>query len=158
MKIQNRISIHFFVILIIAFNLLSSFCLNGLGISSDWNTYMHDNQRSGVSNEKLNFPLSESWQYISKHRSQPAWPSPAKTDYWHRETNIKPRVTYDRAYHVVSSGNYVYFGSSANDKVYCLDASTGREKWSFFAGGPIRLAPTIHEGNIYYGSDDGNLN
>ena len=79
---------------------------------SDWNTYMHDNQRSGVSNEKLNFPLKENWQYISKHAPQPAWPSPAKTDYWHREANLKPRVTYDRAYHLVSAGEFVYFGSS----------------------------------------------
>jgi len=157
MKIQQQISVHFFVILIVTFNLLSSFCFNDLGISVDWNTYMHDNHRSGVSNEKLNFPLSESWQYVSKHAPQPAWPSPAKTDYWHRETNIKPRVTYDRAYHVVSAGNYAYFGSSANDKIYCLDISTGIEKWSFFAGGPVRLAPTIYEGNIYFGSDDGNV-
>ncbi len=124
---------------------------------SDWTTYMHDNKRSGVSNEKLNFPLKENWQYISPHAPQPAWPSPAKTDYWHRKANLKPRVVYDRAYHVVSAGKFVYFGSSVDDKIYCLDAATGKEKWSFFTAGPVRLAPTIYEGNIYAGSDDGNI-
>jgi outer membrane protein assembly factor BamB len=155
MKIHQQISVHFSIILFTVLNLLSPYGFNDLASCSDWNTYMHDNQRSGVSNEKLNFPLSESWQYISRHAPKPAWPSPAKIDYWHREANIKPRVTFDRAYHVVSAGNLIYFGSSSNDKIYCLDVSTGLEKWSFFAGGPIRLAPTISQGNIYFGADDG---
>ena len=157
MKIYRFFSDIFLISIIIVLKLLIIDISNNFLLCGDWNTYMHDNQRSGISNEKLNFPLSENWQYVSKHAPQPAWPSPAKTDYWHREANIKPRVTYDRAYHIVSSGQYVYFGSSANDKIYCLDISTGKEKWSFFAGGPVRLAPTIHEGNIYFGSDDGNV-
>jgi outer membrane protein assembly factor BamB len=27
--------------------------------------------------------------------------------------------------------------------------------WQFFTGGPVRLAPTVHEGHVYFGSDDG---
>ena len=62
---------------------------------------------------------------------------------------------YDQAYHVVVADNGVYFGSSSDDKVYCLDIDTGKEKWSFFAEGPVRLAPSIYNGKIYFGSDDG---
>ena len=155
MKIKYQATLKVFLFFMIFINALFFYGANKPATCGDWNTYMHDSQRSGVSNEKLNFPLTENWQYISKHVPQPAWPSPAKTDYWHREANIKPRVTYDRAYHVVSAGDYVYFGSSAKDKIYCLDILTGEEKWSFFAGGPIRLAPAIYQGNIYFGSDDG---
>jgi outer membrane protein assembly factor BamB len=64
-------------------------------------------------------------------------------------------MIFDRAYHVAVAGGSVFFGSSADDKIYCLEASTGRERWSFFTGGPVRLAPAFAEGRIYAGSDDG---
>ena len=123
--------------------------------SADWPTYLSDNQRSAMTSEQLPETLSEQWCYTARHQPLPAWPGPAKTDYWHREANLKPRVIYDRAYHVVSDGNKIYFGSSANDKLTCLNASTGAEVWSFFAGGPIRLAPTLFQNRVYVGADDG---
>jgi len=76
-------------------------------------------------------------------------------DFWHNIREPRPRVTYDWAFHVVSVGDSVYFSSSADDKVYCLDASTGRERWGFFTEGPVRLAPTVWNGKVYFGSDDG---
>jgi outer membrane protein assembly factor BamB len=124
-------------------------------LAEDWLTYQHDNHRSGVSPEKLTLPLFENWQYQAPTVPQPAWPDPAPTDFWHREANLKPRVIFDRAFHVVGAGDALYFGSSANDKIYCLDATTGTERWSVFTGGPVRLSPTIFEDNIYFGSDDG---
>jgi len=126
-------------------------------LAADWPTYQNDNQRSCVTTEQLNLPLNEPWQYISKNAPQPAWPPPAITDYWHREANIKPRVIYDRAFHVVSAGDALYFGSSTDDHVYCLDAATGQKRWSYATEGPVRLAPTIYENKIYVGSDDGRI-
>ncbi|MBN1348711.1 PQQ-binding-like beta-propeller repeat protein, partial [candidate division KSB1 bacterium] len=105
--------------------------------------------------EKLQPPFFEQWRYYARHAPAPAWPPPAKTDYWHREANIKPRVIYDRAYHVVSGGEKLYFGASSNDRLTCLDATTGEEIWSYFAGGPIRLAPAFYDNKIYFGADDG---
>ena len=128
-----------------------------LSIAEDWPTYMHDNRRSGVSAEDLPDSLYTQWLYSAKNKPQPAWPEPAITDYWHRETDIKPRVIYDRAYHTVSAGDNVYFGSTADDKVYCLDAKTGRENWTFFAEAPVRLAPTLWDNYVLAGSDDGSL-
>ncbi|MBT6156718.1 MAG: PQQ-binding-like beta-propeller repeat protein [Planctomycetaceae bacterium] len=124
---------------------------------ADWPTYLRDNQRSGISTDKLNAPLHAAWVYRSRHPPQPAWPAPAKQNFWHKKYNLKPRVIYDRAYHVVSDGNAAYFASSADDKVYCLDATTGGEKWSFFTEGPVRLAPTLHVGKVLFGSDDGHV-
>jgi outer membrane protein assembly factor BamB len=49
----------------------------------------------------------------------------------------------------------VYFGSSGDNKVYCLDGTTGKVIWSFFTDGPVRLAPTLADGRVYVGSDDG---
>lgn len=67
------------------------------------------------------------------------------------------RVAYDLAYHVAVADGNVYFGSSAEDKVYCLDAATGAVRWATFTGEPVRLAPTVWQGNVYVGSDDGHV-
>ena len=124
--------------------------------AQDWPTYQHDNERSGITTEQLELPLEVIWQYKSRYAPSPAWPEPAKHNYGHfRRFNLKPKVIFDRAYQIVAAGNSIYFGSSADDKVYCLDAVTGREKWSFFTEGPVRLAPTIANGKVYVGSDDG---
>ncbi|MHC4983504.1 MAG: outer membrane protein assembly factor BamB family protein [Planctomycetota bacterium] len=123
--------------------------------AGEWPTYMHDNERSGVSPAAVELPLNLQWVYRARRAPQPAWPPPAKADLFHRRFNIKPRVTYDRAFHVVGAAGRIYFASSGDDKVYCLDGATGREKWSFFTEGPVRLAPTIAGGKVLFGSDDG---
>jgi len=123
--------------------------------ADDWPTFGHDNQRSGVTGERLELPLTESWVFEATHRPQPAWPGPAKQDFWHHLDNLRPTVTYDRVFHVVGTGDTVYFGSSADDKVYALDAATGQQRWAFFTEGPVRLAPTVVAGRVYVGSDDG---
>jgi outer membrane protein assembly factor BamB len=123
--------------------------------ASDWPTYQHDYARSGVSSETLDTPLYEKWVHVADHHPCPAWPAPAKQDYWHKLMKLVPRVTYDRAFHPVVAGKTLFFGSSADDRVYALDARTGEVRWTFQTEGPVRLAPTIAEGKVYFGSDDG---
>ena len=123
--------------------------------AGDWPTYMHDAARSGVSPVAVRLPLNLQWVYQARQAPQPAWPPPAKADVFHRIFTLEPRVTYDLAFHIVGAGGSVYFASSADDKVYCLDAATGREKWAFYTEGPVRLAPTIADGQVLFGSDDG---
>jgi len=123
--------------------------------AADWPTFMHDRNRSGVTAERLEPPLSKSWVIETANKPQPAWPGPAEQDYWHRLFNLRSTVAYDRAYHVVGAGDMIFFGSSADDKVYALDARTGRQHWTFFTEGPIRLAPVVSGEKVYVGSDDG---
>ncbi len=120
-----------------------------------WPTYMRDNSRTGVTAEELQLPLQPAWVYRASHPPKPAWPQPAKQNFWKEELDLPARVIYDRAMHVVSDGASVYFGSSADDKFYCLDLRSGRERWSFFTEGPVRLARTLWHGRVYGGSDDG---
>lgn len=131
-------------------------CLpSGTGWASDWPTYRHDNARSGVTDEALRPALEEAWVFQPGLAPQPAWPAPAPRDYWHRIGDLKPEVTYDRAFHAVAAGGCVYFASSADDRVVCLNAETGQVQWTFFAEGPIRLAPALWTKYVYVASDDG---
>ena len=134
---------------------LWTFLVYGSGKAEDWPTFGHDNRRSGVTRERLELPLTECWIFKSLHEPKPAWPEPAKQDFWHHHYDLRATVTYDRAFHVVGAGDAVYFGSSADDKVYALDAMTGQQRWTFFTEGPVRLAPTISGSRLYVGSDDG---
>ena len=123
--------------------------------AEDWCTFGADNCRSCVTDENLEFPLKESWVFKATHPPQPAWPAPAKQDFFHHHYNLRPTVTFDRAFQVVGTDDTIYFGSSADDKVYALGATTGRLRWTFFTEGPIRLAPVVFEDRLYVGSDDG---
>ncbi len=133
-------------------------CILGFAVAAeDWPTYRHDVARSGVTGEQLTLPLSQHWVHEAQHAPKPAWPAPAKRDIWHQLSELRATVTYDRAFHTVAVGDTVYFGSSADDAVYALDAATGETRWSFVTEGPVRLAPTVAEGRIYFGSDDGSI-
>ncbi len=122
----------------------------------DWPTHLRDNQRTGVAKEvALNFPLHLRWVHRSRHTPAPAWPPPARQDFWHKKHGLKPRVTLDRAHPLIAVGDAVYYSSSTEDQVVCLDRTTGEVRWRVFAEAPVRLAPTYYHGRILFGSDDG---
>ncbi len=127
-------------------------------LGDDWPTYRGDPRRSGIALRDVTPPLEELWVHEPACAPSPAWPeSPARKDVWHRLSWLSPSVTFDRAFQVAVVGERVYYGSSADDTVYCLDAGTGRVCWSFPTGGPVRLAPAVADGRVYVGSDDGCL-
>lgn len=135
--------------------LVIALCLVAAVAQADWPTYRHDNARSGVTPEPLPGELGEAWAHTPRYRPQPAWQGPARTDGWHKSDPLKPRMIFDWAFHVVMDEQCAYFGSSADDKIYCIELATGAERWSFFTEGPVRLAPTLMDGKLYVGSDDG---
>jgi len=76
-------------------------------------------------------------------------------DFWNIYHGNKSRVLVDNAFHMAVAGGSLYFGSSNSDKVTCLDANDGTEIWKFYTDGPVRFAPTVYNGKVYFGSDDG---
>ncbi len=124
---------------------------------ADWPTYRHDIARSGIASDPLGTDLKEVWVYHAAHAPNPAWPGPARRDGWHKSDPLKARMIFDWAFHVVIDEQKFYFGSSADDKIYAIDLATGQEDWTFFTGGPVRLAPTVSGGKVYAGSDDGRV-
>ena len=116
--------------------------ISTIQVRADWPTYLHDNERTATSSEKLALPLHLRWVHESRHPPRPAWPPSAKRNHWGNKT-LSQRVTFDRCHHVVATDGHVYFGTSADDKVVCLDLATGQQRWQFFAEGPVRLAPSL---------------
>jgi len=107
---------------------------------------MHDARRSAVSGESLPAPLKVQWIHRAAHAPDPAWP----LSEWN-----EAKVVFDRVYHPVVAGGRLFYGSSADGKVYCLDAASGEQLWAYYTGGPVRIAPTVWEGKVYVASDDG---
>jgi hypothetical protein len=112
----------------------------------DWPTAGHDAARSCVSSQQLELPLQPAWVHGSRHAPRPAWPAPAKRDVWHMYKDMPSESAFDRAFQVVAAEGAVFLGSLADGKVHCLDAATGRPRWSFFTEGPVRLAAAIADG------------
>jgi outer membrane protein assembly factor BamB len=84
-----------------------------------------------------------------------AWSGPARWDAYAGNEGLQSMRNFDPVFFVTAAGDRVYFGSSVDHAVHCLDARTGRESWVFFTGGPVRLPPTCHRDLVYFGSDDG---
>ena len=123
--------------------------------AADWPTYLHDYQRSGFTAQELSHALRLAWVYRAAEKPIMAWSGPRSEPI--EGHSMKHRVDFDAAMQVVISQGRVYFGSTVDHRVYCLDAKTGETLWSFYTEGPIRLAPTIAQGLAYVGSDDGRV-
>src|SRR5262245_51645610 len=112
--------------------------------AADWPMGGADPQRSGQIADDLPVALSLRWSYHASHPPMPAWP---KSD----------RQPFDRVNQPVVAGGVLCFGSSADGKVYALDAAAGKDLWSFHTGGPARFAPAVWKDRLFAASDDGHL-
>ena len=112
--------------------------------AEDWPTHRHDNRRSGITDEEFKpVRLKVRWVWRSPSAPQPAWAGPAKWDAYARIPKLGAMRDYDRAFGMAVAGGKVYFGSSADDSVHCLDAGTGKERWVYTTDGPVRISPTV---------------
>lgn len=121
--------------------------------AKDWSTYLGDKERSGATSDSLQLPLKEAWKYAA-----PSTPKTSQTDPGERVIeghDLESRVDYDDAFHVAIAGGRAYFGSSVDHQLRCVDLKSGKVIWKFFTGGPIRLAPTLSQSQVFFGSDDG---
>ena len=67
------------------------------------------------------------------------------------------RLAFDVGYEPVVAGNRLFYASSDDDSVTCLDVRSGEQRWVFHAGGPVRLAPCVVGSRVWFGSDDGHV-
>ncbi len=125
----------------LAFGLVLCLASAAPGAEGDWPTYGNGVQRQHSTPHQLPEDLRLEWQ-ARFPAPQPVWPS-------------EDRLHIDLAYEPVLSGDFVYLGLNGTDRLVALDLETGAEVWSFPAGGPIRRPPAVHNGAVYFASDDG---
>jgi outer membrane protein assembly factor BamB len=144
-------------IVYILFTACFALWIGGVSTAEDWPTYRHDNRRSAVTSEKPDLPLKIAWVKKSSVAPMMAWSGPAKWDAYSGNKDLQSMRNFDPAFFVTAANDSVYYGSSVDNAAHCLDARTGSERWVSFAGGAVRLPPTIVDKKAYFGSDDGNV-
>ena len=116
----------------------------GSTIAADWPMYKGNSARDGYTAETLSPKLSLRWAVKSANAPVPAWP-------------MSTRMGFDRAFHPVIAGDTLFYGSSADGSIRALEAATGKERWVFYTGAPVRFAPACWKDRIFAASDDGYL-
>ena len=133
---------HTFLILSCIFILFVADAVCGV----DWPCYNADPQRSGITAEKLNFPLAPAWTYHPAQAPQPAWPEPG------RVLNL---LDFDYAFQPVVAGGLVFLVVFI--RIMYLPASILLGIWfamqifSAFAGGGAGVAWYAHIGGFLVG-------
>lgn len=112
-------------------------------LAADWPTWRGDATRTAVTTADLPNELHLAWT-LENPRLTPAWAEDV-------------RLHFDAAYEPVVVGSTMYLAASHNDSITAYDTATGEQKWRFHAAGPVRFAPTVHQGQVYFGADDGHL-
>ncbi|MFP3904474.1 MAG: PQQ-binding-like beta-propeller repeat protein, partial [Armatimonadota bacterium] len=115
------------------------------GSDADWPMWRYDAGRSGASPAELPENLQVQWTR-DLPPPRPAFP-PA----------VRPRLCFDKTYRPVAADGLLFVPSMVTDSVTAYDLDTGAERWRFYADGPVRLAPAVHRGSVYFVSDDGYL-
>lgn len=120
-------------------------CLAGQSkvFSADWPMWRHGLERNGVSLEPLPETLHLHWSR-ELLKTKPAWPN-------------EPRLHFDASYEPVVAGKQLFVGSTVDGSLAAFDIATGQLNWRFYSDGPVRLAPAVADGRVYFGSDDGLL-
>jgi len=121
--------------------------------AEDWPTYRHDATRAAATGETLSWPLKSQWTYRTPVPLTTAWSGAEGRSIEGKD--LHDRVRFDDALHVAIVKGRVYFGSSVDHRIHCVDAATGRSVWTAFTDAPVRLAPTVADGRVYIGSEDG---
>jgi len=130
-------------------------------LADNWSTYMHDNPRSGVSTESVNAnQLNKIWKINSSAPPMIAWDGGTPWDAWRSPSEASavrntPMRDFDFVNFVTVADGNLYYGSSVDDSVHCVNSGSGSEKWIFTTDGPVRFPPTIYNNKLYFGSDDG---
>ncbi len=125
----------------------------------NWHSYLGNESRSAISTKGVVTNATPSWTFSMLP------PVPGFKPVFQKDLSVKtlgqqngiPHYAsrFDFASPVVIDSNKVYFGTSTEERLYCLDIKQGKVLWTHRTEGSIRLSPTIVKNKIYFGSDDG---
>ena len=111
--------------------------------AGDWPQWRYDAGRTAATPDELPPRLHLQWRR-ELPTPEPAWPDKSNR-----------MLQFDASYEPVAMGKLLFVPSMVNDSVTAYDTETGDEKWRFYADGPVRFAPVVADGKVYFVSDDG---
>jgi outer membrane protein assembly factor BamB len=126
----------------------------GIQVSTGWNNYLHDHNRTNASQEELTLPQSRFWKKKIPSRGLS---SPVLSDGTLYVGTTKGLYSFDLESGKILwkfktpfpveapptvSGGMVCFGTTGGT-LYCLNSSNGEELWRFLARSEILSAPLI---------------
>jgi len=113
--------------------------------ASAWPIFLGDCRRRSRTNVTLPVPLNERWRVqVAAVRSD------------HLNTDRRQSERYLGALSApVVGGGLVVVAAPETHRVLAVDASTGKRRWSFAAGGKVDSPPTLTGGLAVFGCDDG---
>lgn len=114
--------------------------------AEDWPMWRYGPERSACSPNNLPTEIQQLWK-LDFPRRVSAWDDPLNQDL----------MTYDRSFEPIVLGGKLLLGFSDQDKLLAIDCQTGLPNWTFYAEGPIRLAPAGWQDRVFVSSDDGYL-
>ncbi len=114
---------------------------------ADWPTWRADAQRRGSTTQELPEQLHLQW----------VRELPEPMEAWPFQWDDAGKLCFDVSYEPVAVGTTLVVGSMVSDSITAYDTRTGEERWRYYVNGPVRMAPTIWDGRVYAGSDDGYL-
>ena len=132
--------------ILIGLSTIGVLLLASVSRGGDWPMWRYDAARSAASPHELPGPLAVAWTRQFAARQQ-VWDDPLNHDL----------MPYDRIFEPVVVGQRLFIGFNDRDKVTALDARTGRELWTFYADGPVRLPLAAWQDRLFFASDDGHL-
>lgn len=126
--------------------------------AADWPVYRNGHYRDGITTDTVvPSTLKLSWSYSDASTPRQAWGGAAKWDSYAKIYNLRNMRNYDPVYHPVIADGKLYFSSTGDDTLYCLNAESGDLIWKFELNAPSRIAPSVYDGRVFLGSDDGNV-
>ncbi len=108
------------------FSVLFMFTSFQPALGSDWPAWRGDAGRTASCSQDISKELYLHWG-VKLPALRPAWPD-AK------------RLRFDNYYRPVIFAKMLLTASSHDDSITARDLETGKVKWRFFAGGPVRFA------------------
>jgi outer membrane protein assembly factor BamB len=115
--------------------------------ADDWPIFLHDSQRSSSSAHQLPEQLRELWRTKLAQRATGAIADDRRLSEHHLGPLSAP---------VVGEGTLLV-ARPERHQIAALDPATGKERWSFAAGGLIDSPPTVYHGLVLFGSHDGQV-
>lgn len=114
-----------------------------LASAADWPQWRFDANRSGATEEQCSDKMTLQW-VRDQGRPDPAF-------------DHQYRMCADAGYAPVAGHGKLFVPRNRGDSVTAYDLASGEIVWRYVTEGPVRMAPLLEGGSVFFGSDDGYL-